>query len=210
MSEHVDFVMRHRLEALQKALEDNNIESVVLDSADEVPLQLERMIPPGSVVAHGGSATLGETGAMDAMRRAGVTFLDREAPGADKMLLHQQAFTADFYLASANAITEQGEVYEIDGRGNRIAAIAYGPKTVILVVGRNKIVPDVAAARRRMADIAAPANTHRLGLRTPCAKTGLCIDCKSAERICCTELVLRRQPTKGRIYVLLVNEDLGF
>ena len=210
MQEHVDFVYKKRLEKVKRALEARAMEAYVLDSAGEVVPLLQTLLPPGGTVSNGGSATLNECGAMELLRSGAYTFLDREAPGVDRQALYRQVFSADAYLASANAITDAGEIYQIDGQGNRVAALVFGPQLVVLVAGRNKIVTDLDAARRRRAELAAPANTHRLGLPLPCGVTGTCSDCKSPGRICCSELVMYHQQQPGRVKVILVNEELGF
>ncbi|MDL2254618.1 lactate utilization protein, partial [Ruminococcaceae bacterium OttesenSCG-928-I18] len=188
----------------------NRMDALVLSSAKDVVPQLREWMPKGASVGAGGSMTLEQCGVMAFLREGGHTFFDRDAEGADVEEVFRRSFSADFYLASANAVTEQGEIYEIDGRGNRVAAIAFGPKNVILVAGFNKIVEGIDEARMRNFTVAAPANSHRLGLKTPCAVTGECSDCDSPQRICCTELVLGPQRVPGRVKVLLVCEDLGY
>lgn len=210
MDENVRFVARQQLLRTQAALEKNNMETFVLDSSQEVVGLLQKLMPAGSSVANGGSLTLETCGVNDFLRSGAYEYLDRDDPALDKQKIQRQAFSADFFLASANAVTEQGEIYEVDGAGNRVAAIAYGPAKVILVAGRNKIVPDLEAAQQRRMRIAAPANCKRLHTGTPCEKTGLCADCRSPGRICCIELVLRFQLMKDRIKVVLVDEELGF
>lgn len=210
MDKNVNFVYQKMLERTAQALEKNNMETHVLQTVAEVVPLLQTLIPNGAAVANGGSMSLYECGAMQLLRSGAYQFLDREAPGANKEEMQRKAFGADVYLASANAVTQNGEVYEIDGNGNRVAAIAYGPARVILVVGRNKIVPTIEDARVRRAQVAAPANVSRLQLAAPCATTGTCVNCKSPSRICCTELVLQQQRAKGRVTVILVNEELGY
>lgn len=210
MNESVSFVNNAKLQRVKAALEKNYMQAHIVETAAEVPALVQELLAKGDTVANGGSMSLVECGVMSVLRSGEYNFLDREAPGVSPDEIYRKAFSADAYLASANAITETGEILEVDGRANRVAAIAYGPASVILVVGVNKVVEDLAAARRRVASIAAPANTRRLQLKTPCAATGLCIDCNSPGRICCTELVLRQQREKDRIKVILVNEALGY
>ena len=119
-------------------------------------------------------------------------------------------FFADCYLTSCNAVTEQGELYNVDGNANRVAAMTYGPKSVICVVGYNKIVPNLEAAVARVEQVAAPANAVRLHRKTPCTVTGRCEDCHSPDRICCTTVIHRQQRVPGRIKVILVGEELGY
>ena len=120
------------------------------------------------------------------------------------------AYDADFFLASANAMTEDGILVNIDGNSNRVSAIAQGPRHVLLIVSMNKIAKDLDGAMKRARNIAAPINAQRFGLSTPCAKTGACMDCKSPDTICCQFLITRYSRHKDRIFVILVNDSLGF
>ena len=210
MDKSLEYIIDKRLERVKNALIKNNMNVHIVDTAQEVAPLVQELIPAGASVANGGSVTLQECGVMDLLRSGAYNFLDREAPGAEGNKVYREAFFADAYLASANAITESGEIYEMDGNSNRVAAIAFGPSSVILVAGYNKIVANLEAARRRNAEIAAPANCRRLGKKTPCSVTGICSDCNSPDRICCTEMILRQQRVAGRIKVILVKEELGF
>ena len=155
--------------------------------------------------------TLAETGVMDLLASGRYEFLDRTGLAGEELgKLYRRVFSADWYLASANAITEAGEIYNVDGNSNRVAAITFGPENVLLVVGCNKIVKDLDAAKERVEAIAAPANTVRLSCATPCAVTGKCEHCHSPARICCTTTIHSFQRIPGRIKVLLVGEPLGF
>ena len=136
-------------------------------------------------------------------------FIDRyTAP--DRQAAEREAYYADVYLASANAMTEDGVLVNIDGNSNRVSAIAYGPKKVIFIVSMNKICIDVDSAMKRARNVAAPINAQRFGLTTPCAKTGSCMNCKSPDTICCQFLITRYSKHPGRIHVILVNDALGF
>ena len=128
----------------------------------------------------------------------------------DKRTAVLAAYDADFYLASVNAMTQDGVLVNIDGSSNRVSAIAHGPKKVIFIVGMQKICDDVDGAMKRARNVAAPVNAKRIGLDTPCCKTGKCMDCKSPDTICCQFLITRYSREPGRIHVILVNEDLGF
>jgi hypothetical protein len=128
----------------------------------------------------------------------------------DKRAAELQAYASDVFLASANAITEDGVLVNIDGNSNRVSAIAYGPKKVVLIVGMNKVAADIDSAMKRARNEAAPINAQRFGLNTPCAKTGSCMNCKSPDTICCQFLITRYSRHKDRIHVILVNDDLGF
>lgn len=206
-------VIRQRMERTAQALRANNMQAFCVDSAAEVLPLLEEWIAPGSTVGTGGSITLAECGVKNFLTSGKVKFLDRFAPGltpeeSDAMV--RAHFSADWYLCSANAITDAGEVFNVDGNSNRIAAIAFGPRNVVMVAGYNKLVRDLDEAENRLETIAAPANAQRLSCKTPCAQTGVCAHCSSPQRICCDYLVLRQQREKGRIRVILVAEALGF
>lgn len=210
MDEHRSYVEKKRLERVKAALETNNMEAFVVDTAADVEALVRTLTPVGSSVSNGGSVTLGQCGIHRLFREGDYTYLDRDAEGADRNAMQRAAFNADVYCTSVNAVTEDGELYAIDGNGNRVAAMAYGPARVVVIAGRNKVVPDIAAARSRNAAIAAPANCHRLGLKTPCAQSGLCQPEAGNVHICSIEIVLRCQLQKNRVKVILVNEDLGY
>ena len=157
--------------------------------------------------------TLFETGIIDLLRSGSYKFLDRYQQGLspdDIMNIYRQSFCADAYLVSSNAITENGELYNVDGNSNRVAAMLYGPKSVIVVAGYNKIVKDIEAAKARLEEVAAPANCVRLNMGTPCTTAGKCCHCNSEGKICCDTVIMGRQRTKDRIKVILVGEELGY
>jgi hypothetical protein len=164
-------------------------------------------------VAVGGSATLFETGVIDFLRSGKYNFLDRHKKGLSRENIKEifrKSFFCNDYLVSTNAVTEDGELYNVDGTGNRVAAMLYGPDHVIVIVGSNKIVKDVNAAVEKVKQDAAPANTKRLGIDTPCSKIGYCVDCKSDSRICNDYVLIKRQNVKGRIKVIILDEDFGY
>lgn len=210
MDVNQNFVNQKRLERVAKALEKNNMQPFIVDNKEQVVPLIQTLLKPGMKVSNGGSMTLEHCGVLNLLQNGDYQYLDRAAPGIDKQKLQREVFFADAYFASANALTENGEIFQMDGYANRVAAIAYGPESVILVVGRNKIVPNVEAARERNRQVSGPTNARRVGVETPCTVTGQCMDCKSPQRICCTELILHYQLVKNRIKVVLVNEDLGY
>lgn len=213
MDESLAFVTRRRMERTAEALRRNNMEAYCVDTAAEVVPMVRLLVPEGALVSAGGSMSLAECGVMELLRSGAYRFLDRAAPGltqADIDEIYRKAFFADCYFASANAVTEAGEILNVDGNANRVAAITFGPASVILVVGCNKIVKDVGEAERRVREVAAPANAKRLSCQTPCAAAGHCGDCRSPGRICCTYVLHRYQRAAGRIKVILVGEPLGY
>lgn len=202
-----------RAERTVAALKKNNIDAYYVHTKEEALKLVESLLVPGSKIASGGSVTLTEVGVENLLRSGAYEYIDRARPGITQEEAHnamRQAFTTDTYLAGANAVTEQGELFFIDGNGNRVAAIAYGPKSVILVVGYNKIAQDREEARKRCKRIPSPTNAARVKAKTPCVETGVCADCHSPERICCAEVLLGFQRVNGRIKVILVDEVLGF
>ncbi len=211
MHQAVEQILEKRIRRTMDALRANNMEAYYVKTAAEVRAFVEQLVPAGATVSNGGSVSLAETGVMELLAGGRYHYLDRsKAQGDELAALYRQVFSADWYFASANAVTEAGEIYNVDGNANRVAAITFGPKNVLLVVGCNKLVKDMPAAEERVRQIAAPANTARLGCKTPCAVTGKCEDCHSPGRICCTAVVHRYQREQGRIKVLLVGEPLGF
>lgn len=169
------------------------------------------MIPEGATVTWGGSESIKECGLLDALKNAPVELWDRaEIPPEDRKAFYRKAFSADYFLMSANAVTLDGQLVNIDGTGNRVAALSYGPDHVIMLVGMNKVVSDLEAAVARVHNIAAPPNAIRLGLSTPCAKDGVCHNCFSPEKICNMLHVQHYNRFPGRIQVILVGESLGF
>jgi hypothetical protein len=146
---------------------------------------------------------------VKALKEGNYHFLDRDAM-ADKRAAMLAAYDADFFLSSANAMTEDGILVNIDGNANRVSAIAQGPKKVLFIVGMNKVCDDVDGAMKRARNVAAPTNAQRFGLSTPCSKTGSCMNCKSPDTICCQFLITRFSRHADRIHVILVNDYLGF
>lgn len=180
-------------------------------SADAVKKALELM-PEGSSIGWGGSMTLFETGLMDAIRSANYEIIDRDTAKTpeEQRKIYGEICCSDFFLMSTNAITLDGELVNIDGRGNRVAFLCYGPQNVLIVTGMNKVVSDVESGVKRVRDIASPPNTVRLNKNTPCAVTGRCGDCLSPDCICSQVVITRRSGTPNRIKVILVGEELGY
>lgn len=191
-----------------KGLESRNMTGFYAESKEAALAKALELIPEGSSVTMGGGMSVHEIGLVAALKEGRCNFIDREK--MDRRAAMLAAYDADFFLSSANAMTEDGVIVNIDGNANRVSAIAYGPKKVLMIVGMNKICPDVDSAMKRARNVAAPANTQRFGINTPCAKTGACANCKSHDTICCQFLVTRYSRHDGRINVILVNDTLGF
>jgi L-lactate utilization protein LutB len=203
-------IIRLKMERTAEALRDNNMYCECVDSAEEALEVIESLMNEGDTVTVGGSMTLFEAGVMGLLRNGNYNFLDRYADGADIQGIYEAAFTSDVYLMSSNAITENGELYNVDGNGNRVAAMLYGPQSVIVVAGYNKIVKDIEAAKARVEEVAAPANCVRLNMGTPCTTAGKCCHCNSEGKICCDTVIMGKQRTVDRIKVILVGEELGY
>ncbi len=208
------------IQKVKEALIRNRMEVHVLETAAEVVPTIKELLPRDSVVSCGGSMSLQEAGVMDLLRSGHYRFLDRARPGItleEVQQVYRDTFGADAYFCSANAITEQGELVNVDGNCNRIAAIAFGPEKVFVVAGINKLVTDVEAGLKRVKTTAAPKNTQRLSCNTYCREKGVCVDpesgfggCHSEGRICCNYLISGPQRKPGRMVILLVNEPLGY
>lgn len=217
--------MREQFERTLNSLKKNNMQPFFAETREEALEIIKGLIKKGATVAHGGSVTLDEIGIENLLNCGDYIYFDRTSPdlsaeGRAKMM--KKALTAEVYLSSANAVTENGELYNVDGNGNRIAALAYGPESVIVTVGKNKIVKDLSEAVKRVKTIAAPLNAKRLNISTYCSEKGncasfafgkeneICAGCESETRICSTALVSGHQLLKNRIKVIIVNEDLGY
>ena len=202
-------------------LEKNGIKTYFLESKEEVVPLIEKLVKANSTVAVGGSVTLAETGVLEHLRSGRYTFYDRYKEGLlpDGIKeVFRQSFSVNTYFCSTNALTEDGELYNVDRTGNRVGAISYGPDEVIIISGVNKIVANIDEAVKRVKTISAPKNCIRLNCNTYCAKVGHCMDadggmgkgCDSKERICTHYLVTSKQLNPDRIKVILVNENLGY
>ena len=192
-----------------KGLESRNMSGYYAANREEALALALSLIPEGSSVTMGGGQSVWEIGLPAALKAGNYTFIDRNEI-ADKRAAYLAAFDADVFLASANAITEDGVMVNIDGNANRVAALAFGPKKLVLIVGMNKVCPDADAAMKRARSVAATINAQRFNLSTPCAKTGSCLNCKSPDSICCQILITRFSRQPGRVHVILVNDSLGF
>ena len=192
-----------------KGLESRNMTGYYAATKEEALKKALELIPEGSSISMGGAMSAHEIGLVEALKNGNYNFIDRDKE-EDKRAAMLAAYDADVFIASTNAMTEDGVMINIDGNSNRVSAIAQGPKKVIFIVGMNKVCNDVDAAMKRARNVAAPTNAQRFGLSTPCAKTGSCMNCKSPDTICCQILITRYSRHEGRIHVILVNDSLGF
>lgn len=195
-----------------EALKRRKMEGYFCETKEDALKKVLELMPEGSSVAWGGSQTLIQAGILHAVKSGSYRAIDRDsAPNpVEKAKCELEAFSADYYLMSTNAITFSGTLINIDGFGNRLAALMYGPKNVIIVAGANKLVPNEEAGMLRARNLAAPMNTIRIGLGAPCVSAGLCHNCNHDECACSHILTTRMSRQKNRIKVILVGESLGF
>lgn len=215
--------MTERVKKTIDALKQNNFAAYYVDKKEEVCDVVKTLLAEGEKVACGGSVSLQQAKVIDLLKSGKYVFLDRSVARNDqeKNDIMLQGLMCDTYFCSSNAVTVNGELYNVDGNSNRVASILYGPKSVIMVVGINKIVDNIKQAEIRVKTIAAPLNTRRLNCNTYCAETGKCVSCNNHDseipggcrgdgRICCNYVISARQRVKDRIKVILVGEDLGY
>lgn len=213
MNEHKLQARRNQAETIIKNLAKRNMEGYFADTKEEaVKLIMEKFLTKGKSVSFGGSMSLKESGLMDALQESECIVYDRAAAKTPEEMRQMKAnmINSDYFLMSTNAITLDGELVNIDGYANRVSFLCYGPESVIILAGMNKVVSSVEDGVRRVRDIASPPNTVRLGKNTPCAKTGRCGDCFSDDCICSQFVITRRSGVKNRIKVVLVAEELGY
>ena len=196
-----------------KNLNRRNMEAFYCPTGKEAVEKVSELIEDGSTVTWGGTMTVRDLGIPDALRDRGtLKVLDRDlaVDREEQLQIYLKAFTADVYLTSANAISEDGVIVNVDGNGNRVAAISWGPKKVIFVVGLNKVANTTEAALARARSTASPINAQRFDINTPCRVDGMCHNCNSPDSVCSYIHILRNSRNKGRHVVVLVGEDLGY
>ena len=197
---------------LVKNLERRHFEAYYCPTSEEAITKVKQLMPSGSSVTWGGSETIRRMGLTEALHEADYKVLDRDKAETreEQLDIYRQAFSCDYYLSSANAISEDGIIVNIDGNGNRVAAISWGPTHVIFVIGLNKVTKDVESALARARGTASPTNAQRFDINTPCRKDGVCHNCKSEDCICTCIHFLRHSRPARRHIVVLVGEDLGY
>ena len=200
-----------RVERTMKALEKNGFKASFAADAQSATKKMLAEIPDGSTVGIGGSITLHQIGFLQEIKKHHVQVVDPKGPGMKEkhFELSRQLFTCDYFISGTNAVTEEGQLYNVDATGNRVGPMIFGPGKTIIVCGVNKIVKDMAEARSRVWNRAAPMNARRKGKKTPCAETGVCSDCNAPERICNIAVELVKKPRKSDIHVIFVGETLG-
>ena len=205
--------MNATIQTTLDSLQRNNMAGYFVRNATELLALLQDLIPEGATVGSGDSLTLEQTGVFAFLRNGDYLFHDKFQPNltsAEKRALYLQNFSAHTFITGTSAVTMDGKLFNIDGNGSRVAPMIYGPEQVVVVVGTNKIVPDVEQAMERTRQIPAPLDVIRLGKDTPCAKLGRCVDCKHAQRICNAFVLITGQFIERRIKVIIVDETLGY
>ena len=195
-----------------KALESRNMEAYYVKTKEAALAKALELIPEGSSISWGGTMSAQEIGLTDALHKGKYDVYDREQVETreEKEKIAHQALNCDFFIGSTNALSEDGVLVNVDVNANRVAAFAYGPKNVLLIVGMNKVVKTEADAMSRARNEAAPINAQRFGVNTPCVKNGSCFNCKSPQCICCQILITRFSKVPKRTKIILVDENLGF
>lgn len=203
--------MDQKIQRTLVALKKNGFQTFFVSTRAEALDKVLSLIPSNADVGVGGSITLREINLIDALTARGNTvFQHWLQPEENVMAIMRKQLNSDVFLASSNAVTEDGKLVNIDKAGNRVAAMMFGPKKVILVVGINKIVNDLDEGIRRARNVGAPMNARRRGDKTPCATTGVCTDCEASDRLCRVITVMEKKPSRTDVTVILVGEELGF
>lgn len=222
MDDNIKSVIMKRINKTGENLRKNNMEFYFAETRNDVARIVEGLIKKGDVITNGGTMTMAECGLSTLLSSPSYKYLDRSKMTPEEVSkLYIDAFSADVYISSSNAITEDGVLYNVDGNSNRIAAIAFGPKSVIIIAGYNKIVRNLEEAELRVKSVAAPANCERLSCPTYCREKGECVSlsksdremydgCLGEGRICCNYLISAYQRHAGRIKVIIVGEELGY
>jgi len=206
---YVEKMVSRTIEALNK----NYFHALSFNNRERLIHEVLHYVQPSMKIGFGGSVTIRELGIIQELQKKDVVILDHWKEGLTKEDIEKIRIghlTSDLFISSANAITEKGEIVNMDGIGNRVNAITFGPKKIIIIAGYNKIVPDIHAALERIKRIAAPMNAKRLNLPLPCAETGYCVDCKSEARICRVLSIMQRKPSASDMSVFIINEVLGY
>jgi len=190
-----------------------NMKGYFVENKKELMDLIEELVPEKSTIGCGDSMTLEECRLYDFFRNGNFDFKDKYRKGItkeEKQKIYIENFSVDTFISSANAITEDGKIFNIDGNGSRVAPIIYGPKQVLIIVGINKVVPKIEDAIKRARQIAAPLDAIRLNKKTPCSTLRYCVDCKSPDRICNSFVAIEGQFIKDRVKIIIINENLGY
>jgi len=201
-----------QVERTIQALKKNNFEALYVSDSKAALEEVMKRIPDGASVGIGGSVTLAQIGLLDALKNRKIQLIwpfQQARSDEERLELIRKSFSADVFLSSTNAVTEDGKLFNVDASGNRVGAMFIGPQKTIIICGVNKIVKDLEAAETRVREWAAPQNAKRLNRKTPCVETGVCSDCSSPDRICNIYVTLAKKPARTEVIVILVGENLG-
>ena len=216
MKNPIDNYWKLKLENVKEALESNNFEVFIADNSEEASkIVLEKILPNENIksMSWGGSMTFVGTGLYDSLKDKKefkiLDTFDKSLSNDEKTQLRREALLTDLFVTGTNALTEDGCLVNLDMIGNRVGALTFGPKYVLILTGRNKIVPDIDTAMERIKNYVAPTNAMRLDMKTPCVKTGECSECKASARICNTWTITQKSFPQKRVKIVLINEDLG-
>ena len=212
MEQWEQWFQEKQVERTINALKKNNFEALFVRDSKAAFEEVMKRIPDGATVGIGGSVTLTQLGLQEALEKRGIHLIwpfQQAKNEEERLRLTQKSFSADVFLSSTNAITEDGKLFNVDASGNRVGAMFIGPKKTIILTGVNKIVKDLQAAEKRVREWVAPQNIKRLNRRTPCVETGVCADCSSPDRICNIYVTLAKKPARMEMVVILVGEKLG-
>ena len=213
MNESIMKMYEAKLVVLSKRLKEKQFAVSIVDNNEQLIDLIKQIIPSQSSVSLGGSQTLKDTGLLDELYKIDINLIDRYKQGISKderNELLRQGLLSDYFITSTNAISMDGALYNIDGTGNRVAAMIFGPKNVLVVCGLNKIANDEVDAINRVRNIASPANAIRLNKDTPCTKLGYCVNCNSPQKICSSFVKIDNSHVKDRIHIIFVKEELGY
>jgi L-lactate utilization protein LutB len=199
------------MKELMDALRRNNMTGHIAADENEALKIIKGLIKKDDVIGFGGSLSVRQIGIVEALRKDGNKVLDwyDEKDHKTKNRILHETFNSDVFISGTNALTMDGKLYNIDGRGNRVAAMAYGPEKVIIVCGRNKIVSNIREAKERLETVAGPLNAKKLDKKTGCRESGYCIDCHLPERLCCTTAITEYQCDPGRMHIVIIDKELG-
>jgi L-lactate utilization protein LutB len=196
-----------------EALKKNGFDAHYVATGEEALARVAAFVKPGMKIGFGGSMSVKGIGTQEKLKSMGAELLDHNAPGIDaarKLEILRAQLTCDVFISGSNAVTLEGDIVNVDGNGNRVAALTFGPKKTVVVVGTNKIVRDLDEALARLETTASPMNNKRLDKTNPCVKTGTCQDCQGETRICRVYQILRRKPSLSDFTVIVVGESLGY
>ena len=213
MDQHLEYTLQKRMERTAAALNRHQFDARIMQNREELLQTIKQMLPKGAKVALGGSMTLAETGVQKLLEEGDWEYYDRYAPGLTPeqvVEVFRKAFFTDYYFTSTNAVSEDGQLFNIDGNGNRVAAMLYGPSNVVVVVGANKIVKDEEEAWWRIQNIATPANARRLSRKSGCVDLGRCVNCQLEQRLCRDFVKIHSCMVPERIKVFILPESLGY